>query len=666
MTKRVRGVPPVFRRGTGVLAAVALSLCAAVHAGDSQSIAAFAEQVDSSYPTLSPDGNLVAWVTRMDKARVLMVLDLAKHQRRAVIAAVQHSFEITSCTFKNNERLLCAYRGVEMYRGSSFPVTRLVAVDATGTRKPKVLLQNGDSGGAQFQDRIIDWLPDDPGHVLIQLSGDGDPFPGVYKLDIYAGTTDQVERPRTPILRWLTDHDGVVRFGYGFERDKHTYIARESQGAPWRTLATWVIGHEAFTVIGFGTSPGTLLVEAPYEGHSAIFEMDLHERKERKLLFSHPQVDVGQPIYWPADRSLIGFEYHTERPHRVLFDEKARITYGALDALRPGEYITVSAASRDNTKLLVVTQSDVHPDQFYVLDINEKKLILVGSANAALEDVALAPMKSVSIRATDGQMLSGYLTLPSGSNGRNLPTVVFAHAGPHERNGWGFDPMVQFMASRGYAVVQVNFRGSTGYGKQWHEAGLRNWGTVMVDDINAATKWAIAEGIAQPGHVCIAGWDFGGYAALMSAIREPGLYRCAVSIGGISDLRAFAVEKSRFYGGTEWSEYTIGENNSGLVTGSPLHMPEKVDVPVLFVHGERDVVVDADHSRRMARALARENKKFELVIVPDGNHSLSRYEWRETLLTKLEAFLGANLSGAYSQELRPTMENAGQRPAFVQ
>ncbi len=613
-----------------------------MHAGDRPTIAAFAEQVDGTPPAMSPDGNLIAWVTREGNTRKLMVLDLVKRERRAVIAAIKETFEITSCTFKGNERLLCGYRGINVYRGSPYAVTRLVAVDATGKTEPKVLIQNGDSGAAQFQDRILDWLPDDPRHVLIQLSGDGDPFPGVYKLDVYTGTMDQVERPRTPILRWLTDKEGVVRFGYGFEREKHTYIARDSREAPWRTLATWVIGHEDFTVIGFGSTPATLLVEAPYEGRSAIFEMDLHERKARKLLFSHPEVDAGEPIYWPADRSLVGFGYHTERPQRVLINESARVLYNSLDSLRPGEYITVAGASRDDTKMLVVTQADVHPDKYYVLDINDKKLMYVGSANPALEDVELSPMKAIRIRAADGQVLPGYLTLPAGSDGKNLPTVVLPHSGPYARDSWVFDPMVQFLASRGYAVVQVNFRGSTGYGEQWQKAGLRNWGTVMIDDINAATKWAVAEGIAQPGHICIAGWDFGGYAALMSAIREPALYRCAVSIAGISDLRAFSVEKQRFYGGVEWSDYTVGENNSGLVTGSPLRMPEKINVPVLFVHGDKDIAVDADHSRRMARALAREKKKFELVVIPDGNHSLSRYEWRETLLTRLEAFLAAN------------------------
>ncbi len=641
MTKRMFRVFPVSRPDT-ILIALVFTLCTAANVAAAPAVAAFASQVDSSPPTMSPDGNLVAWVTRERGSRVLAVLDLGKRERRLLVAAVKGPFEITSCTFKNDERLLCAYRGVELSRRGPFPVTRLVAVDATGATEPKVLVQDSGHGLAQFQDRVLNWLPDDPRHVLIQLSGDGDPFPGVYKLDVYTGTTDQIERPRRPIVRWLTDRDGVVRFGYGFEREKHTYITRDSRDAPWRELATWAIGHETFTVIDFGSSPGTLQVEAPYNGRSAIFEMDLQERNKRKLLFSHPEVDVGMPIYWPEHQRLVGFEYHTERPHRVLFDEASRVMYDALDALRPGKYNTVVAASRDGTKLLVISQSDAHPDQFNVLDLKIKKLMYVGSANPALDDVPMVSIRAVKIPATDGTLLPGYLTLPAGGDGKKLPTVVYPHSGPHERDRWFFDPMVQFLASRGYAVVQVNFRGSTGFGEQWYKAGLRNWGTVMVDDISAATKWAVTEGVAHPGRICIAGWDFGGYAALMSVIREPGLYRCAVSIAGIADLRAFAVEKKRFYGGVQWSDYTIGENDSSLVTGSPLRMPEKINAPILLVHGDEDVAVDVDHSRRMARALARENKKHELVVIHDGNHSLSRYEWRETLLTKLEAFLAAN------------------------
>jgi dipeptidyl aminopeptidase/acylaminoacyl peptidase len=288
------------------------------------------------------------------------------------------------------------------------------------------------------------------------------------------------------------------------------------------------------------------------------------------------------------------------------------------------------------------------------------KMGRVGSANPALAKTPLAPMEPVKIRAHDGQILPGYLTLPLDSSGKNVPMVVYPHGGPHDRDTWGFDWMVQFMASRGYAVLQVNFRGSTGYGEEWFDAGLRNWGTVMVDDITAATKWAISEGIADPARVCIVGWSYGGYAALVSAVREPDLYKCAVSIAGVSDLRALATETRRFYGGRYRARYTFGSDIDELKAGSPLRTPEKIKVPVLLVHGDDDIQVMVDHSKRMARALGRENKKYELVLIKDGNHALSRFEWRTTLLMKLEAFLAANLQG-----LRPTTENAGQGPASV-
>jgi dipeptidyl aminopeptidase/acylaminoacyl peptidase len=220
--------------------------------------------------------------------------------------------------------------------------------------------------------------------------------------------------------------------------------------------------------------------------------------------------------------------------------------------------------------------------------------------------------------------------------------IVYPHGGPHVRDRWGFDEMVQFFASRGYAVLQVNYRGSTGYGYEWYDAGFQNWGTVMVDDITAATRWAIAEGIADPAHTCIVGWSYGGYAALMSAVREPDLYRCAVSIAGVSDLRTLANDGARFYGGRKTINRILGTDTDELKAGSPLRSPERIKVPILLVHGDDDIQVLVDHSKRMARALDGAKKKYELVIIKDGNHSLSRFEWRTTLLTKLESFLAAN------------------------
>jgi dipeptidyl aminopeptidase/acylaminoacyl peptidase len=607
------------------------------------SIADFAADTDFSYPALSPDGNKVAFVTRAEGQRILVVLDLVARKRTGLMAATVDTFSISNCEFKNDERLLCGLSGTAFDRGQPYPVSRLVAIDVSGKGKPRVLVQNGTQGGSQFQDKVLDWQPNDPKHVLIALSGDGDPFPNVHSLDVYTGLMSVVQRSRHPIMSWNTDRAGVVRFGQGFDdRGKHFYITRDSADSPWRTLAKWEYGQADFFVYGFGPAPGTLLVGATHNGRDAIFEMDLSEKSDRQLLFANSEVDVSGPIYWPTDHRIVGFSYETDRVHRKFFDEQAESVYASIDAAIPGADNWVIGASRDGKKLLISSSADVRPTNFHVLDTTANKLLRIGSANPALAQTPLASMKPVKIKGPGGVMLPGYLSLPVGSSGKKLPMVVYPHGGPHARDSWRFDEMVQFFASRGYAVLQVNFRGSVGYGDDWYEQGHQNWGTVMVDDITAATKWAIAEGIADPANTCIIGWSYGGYAALMSAVREPSLYRCAVSIAGVADLRALAREGARFYGGRKALAYTLGDDVSELKAGSPLRAVEKIQVPVLLVHGDDDIQVSVDHSKRMARALKGENKKHELVIIKDGNHSLSRFEWRETLLTKIEAFLATN------------------------
>ncbi len=630
------------RRCGAVCAVLAVALYASSAACAVPSIADFSADTDFAAPALSPDGSLVAFVTRAQDARVLVVLDLAKRERRGLMSATVDTFEITWCSFKSNERLLCGMRGTQFSSGQPYAVTRLVAIDTSGKGKPKVLVQNGSNGAAQFQDRITDWLVNDPKHVLIQLAEEFSIFPNVHSLDIYTGLTSVVQRARSPILYWTTDRAGVVRFGAGFDDSKSTFITRDSADASWRTLAKWELGENDFDAVGFGPTPGTLLVTAAHNGREAIFEMDLNEKSSRQLLFANGEVDVGGPIYWPADRRIVGFSYETDMPRRMVFDEHASGIFDAIDTVLPNANNRVVDSSSDGRKLLIASSKDVRPTDYHVLDLDEKKLRRVGSANPALAGAQLAPMKPVRIKGPDGVMLPGYLTLPVGSIGKKLPMVMYPHGGPHVRDRWGFDEMVQFFASRGYAVLQVNYRGSTGYGFEWYEAGLQGWGTVMVDDITAATRWAIAEGIADPAHVSIVGWSYGGYAALMSAVREPDLYRCSVSIAGVADLKALAREDSRFYGGRKAVARILGTDADELKAGSPLRSPEKIKIPVLLVHGDDDIQVLVDHSKRMARALDGAKKKHELVIIKDGNHSLSRFEWRQTLLTKLEAFLAAN------------------------
>jgi dipeptidyl aminopeptidase/acylaminoacyl peptidase len=628
---------------TRALALASASWIATPATAAAPSIADFAVQADVIAPALSPDGNLVAHVARVQNQRMLMVLDFSRRERRALMPAIVDSFEVRYCRFKTNANLLCALRGTEYLRGIPFPTTRLVSVDTSGKSKARVLVQNGDQGRSQYQDRIVDWQRGDPEHVLIALSGDGDPFPSIHRLNATSGHTLIAMHGQKSIMDWTADRNGVVRFGYGFDGSRHFYIVRDSADGDWRTLSRWEIGKADFKIVGFGGTPTSMLARAPHNGRDAIFDMDLAETRESGLLFAHDEVDVGDPIHWPVDDRIVGFEYETDRMQRKLLDPEAARIYGLLERALPGADNEIVGASDDGKRLLVISRADVRPSTWYLFDPASGKLGKIGSANPLLEAATLAPMKPVRIKAADGQVLPGYLTLPPDSDGKRLPTIVYPHGGPHSRDSWGFDPVVQFLASRGYAVVQVNFRGSTGYGTEWYRAGLRNWGTVMIDDVTASAKWAIAEGIADPQRTCIVGWSFGGYAALMSAARESGLYRCVVSIAGVSDLRALAEEWRNSYGGRDWAEYALGDDASELKAGSPTRSAAAIKAPVLLIHGDEDTQASVTQSRRMARALDAAKKKHEVVIIKDGNHSLSRFEWRETLYRKLEEFLAVNL-----------------------
>jgi dipeptidyl aminopeptidase/acylaminoacyl peptidase len=231
--------------------------------------------------------------------------------------------------------------------------------------------------------------------------------------------------------------------------------------------------------------------------------------------------------------------------------------------------------------------------------------------------------------------------VPRGREPKNLPAVVLPHGGPYARDSWGFDELVQMLASRGYAVLQLNYRGSTGYGDAWFRAGFQHWGTTMHEDITAGTRWLLAQGIADPKRVCLVGWSFGGYAALIGGIKEPGLYRCIVSIAGVSDMKELAWENEAFYGG-RWSTQLATGNEAGD-NNSPLKRAAELKLPVMLVHGTWDTRVNIAQSRSMARALSRGGNPAKVVIIEKGDHSLSKPEMRLTLFQNLEQFLSLHL-----------------------
>jgi dipeptidyl aminopeptidase/acylaminoacyl peptidase len=595
-------------------------------------------------PSISPDGSKLVYITTSGVKAFIIVEDLLTGKARPILQGNSGRFTVSRCDFKNDERLLCRFGGVDHDGGDPYAVSRLVAVNADGSAA-RVLLQNSTLARSQFQDRILHWLPNDPHKVLIALDDEGSVYPAVYRLDIYSGTMGMIVGSRQPITDWVADRDGVVRFGSGYLHDTAQYVARNGPNAPWHVLEKFKRFEGArFSPLAFGSLSNQLFVTATNEHREAIWEMDLDENSDFQLVYSQPQVDVTDVIEWPTDGHIAGFAYDAERPHAYFIDPQADMVEKALERVLPGAYHSVIGGSRDGKKLLCASYSDVLPLRYDLLDLADPKITALGRSAPALVSAQLAPMKPIVVPGPGGIQIPGYLTLPVGAQaGKKLPTVVFPHGGPYYRDSWGYDPMVQVMASRGYAVLQLNFRGSTGYGHEWLDAGHQAWGTVMHDDITAGARWVIDQGIADPARMCIVGWSYGGYAALTGVEKEPQLYKCAVSIAGVTSLGHMIRDDDRFYGGREAASDSAGTDRKTLKEESPVEHAERIKVPVLLVHGSDDYTVLVDHSKAMAKALTRSGVPNELVIIKQGEHSLLRNDMRITLYNKLVAFLAANL-----------------------
>jgi dipeptidyl aminopeptidase/acylaminoacyl peptidase len=300
--------------------------------------------------------------------------------------------------------------------------------------------------------------------------------------------------------------------------------------------------------------------------------------------------------------------------------------------------------TRDGDTLVIRSFSDVDDGTYYLFNREEKKLKRLGTAYPELKTESLGEMKSITYKAADGTEIPGYLTVPNGVKAENLPLIVLPHDGPAARDTWRFSFLRTFLANRGYAVLQMNYRGSSGYGQKWRDAAKQDWGGVSYSDITDATRWAVAQGIADPKRVCIAGWGFGGYAALLGAARNSDMYKCSISIGGVADLAMLRDNASTSgVASAAFLDGQIGSEKEKLARNSPADHADSIGIPVLLVHGDLDWQVQIDQSKKMASALKKQKKDHKAVFIKGAGHDLDRKSDRMTLLREVEEFLQKNL-----------------------
>ncbi|MGO4223204.1 alpha/beta hydrolase family protein [Lysobacter sp. TAF61] len=479
-----------------------------------------------------------------------------------------------------------------------------------------------------------------------------DPYTAIENIDVYSGRRARVALSPVRQATFHTDNKGQVRFVTGAESDNVTMsFYRAGEGEGWSPFGVADMRTGQFEhPIGFSADDKLVYLRSEQaKGPDKIVAVDLATR-ERKVVLADDDVDPEQIIYRNGTRTPIGAHFMDGKPRTAFFDEtstEAKL-YHSLESAFAGNRVEITSQTTDGSLALVQVSSDLNPGDFYLFDTVNKKASHVLARREWFDPDKMAPMEPVTVAARDGLKLHGYLTTPKGSNGKGLPLVVMPHGGPFGiQDQWGFNDEAQMLAAAGYAVLQLNYRGSGGYGLSFEQAGARQWGGTMQDDLTDATRWAIAQGIADKNRICLYGASYGGYAALMGVAKEPDLYRCAAGYVGVYDLPKRKADLNRTGKRLgNWSVDWLGKDDEEMAKVSPNRIAERIKVPVFLAAGGEDQNVPIEHSKMMEQALRKAGTQVETLYFDTEGHGFYLPEHQNEFYTRLLAFLSRSLGGA--------------------
>jgi dipeptidyl aminopeptidase/acylaminoacyl peptidase len=612
-------------------------------------IEALAALPDLSEPSLSPDGYRIAAPVTVGGQGRIAVWDL-RHRETPPRMLSHSNYDIRWLRWAGPNRLLIGVRMTARYSGIEFPVTRIIAMDTSGNTAWTVRMLN--TGQGFIGDTVIH-VDRDGRFVLVSSQPTVDLYPAVYRIDLATGASSQQQSPRDGVWTWFADSDGVVRLGIDYGRRAIRLYYRSSPDGDLRRIDTirYPEDDSVIDAVRFIGSDRGIVVTNAVTGRFAVYGYDFANDTRGEAIFEHPTADVVSVITGRTG-NVLGVSYEDDRPRIHWIDPDYRTLQATIDRALPGKLNRILDSSADEQRLLLWSSAADDPGTYFIYDRPARRIEPFMSPYGELVDRPFASVRPISFRGRDGSGIPGYLTLPPGREARGLPLILMPHGGPFARDSWAFDPWVQFLASRGYAVLQVNFRGSTGYGRTYVERGHGQWGSGMIDDMEDGVDWLVGQQMVDARRVCILGASYGGYAALWAPIRKPERYRCAVSFAGLSDLSAMLRYDNRRFTATRYArdwrrQVRGGEEDADLGAISPLRQAARISVPLLIAHGERDTNVPPSQSRNLIRALGQRHVAVESVFYPEAGHGFSRPQDSVDFLRRVEAFLARhNPAGA--------------------
>lgn len=610
-------------------------------------VEAFGSIPASKIARISPDGKYLAVVKPVDGSERVLFLDLTKPN--SVPYMVGNAYEmVDDVVWKSSDLAICTFRGgVRLNLGKTIiAVGGAVSVRmSTATVTPLMKNVPYAGYGNPYGAAIVDMLPDDPSHIYVtrfdrrdrQLALD------LYKVDLITGDAEFVRHNEPNTIRVLTDGHGnfLGHIEQDGDLERHIFIG------PNEVSKYEARGGSQFVLTGFlPAAMPTFAVEKPTKwGTLGLYEWRT-TGEVGKALFENPNYDLSGIILDPQTETVIGVTYQDDVTRTEYFDPAMQRVQTSLEHAYPGQTVSILSKDQDGSAYVIHTEGPKNPPVLSLYTPSTHETHIIMEEYPSLKPADLGEMEPYPYKARDGLDIHAYLTLPPGRAPHNLPTVIFPHGGPEARDGMAFNWWTQFMASRGYAVLQPNFRGSAGYGSAFVRAGDGEWAAKVQYDVQDGVQKLIADGIADPKRICIVGASYGGYMALAGATFSPDLYACAVSFAGLSDL-----DRMLFTGTTFESEAIsvwrrrigadVNSDNPGLQ--SPANFASRVKIPILLIHGDADSIVPIQQSKIELDALQKAGKNVQMITLKGDDHFLEFSGTRTQMLTSVETFLAAHI-----------------------
>jgi len=585
---------------------------------------------------ISPNGSYYSYLAPYESRKNIYVENIESGETKRVTS--QTDRDIAGYFWANNEQL------VFMRDDGGNENWYLVATDVnTGEEKPLTKMEG-------VRSQIIDDLEDIPEEMIIGLNKRNPQVFDPYRLNLTTGEMTMIAENPGNITGWMTDHNGQLRVANATDGVSTSLLYRDSEDDDFRVVLTTNFKESVSPRFFTFDNKNVYATSNIGRDKEAAIIFDIANGKELEELYENENNDVNGISYSRKRKVITAARYTAEKQQRHFFDEEAKKTFERLQNELEGYEVAITSSTREEDKYIIRTYSDRSLGAYYLYDKTSDELRHIADVSPWINEENMATMKPIKYQSRDGLTIHGYLTLPKGmEDAKNLPVVVNVHGGPWARDNWGFNPEVQFLANRGYAVIQMNFRGSTTYGRKFWEASFDQWGLSMQEDVQDGALWLIDQGIADPKRIAIYGGSYGGYATLQGLVKDPEFYACGIDYVGVSNLFTFMKTIPPY-----WAPYldmmhemvgdpSVAEDSVRMAATSPALNADKIVAPLFIAQGANDPRVVKSESDQMVEAMKSRGVTVEYMVKDNEGHGFRNEENKFEFYGAMERFLGEHI-----------------------